>query len=275
MYTPNSTAKKKKVQTHRPTLKSDDKELMLSVLIRNPAAFECAASLLTYEDFSDHERGFALAWKVAKDYFAAEGQLPSKTLMLANVRQALGDDPEFLMESERDELDCWLEKAFDAKHWEEDITSSAAHCTWAIKALKRHLTEQNASAAHAVRENGRVVIDVVGFLDDCRLRQEKINALGDACNAPLKLISAAEWHKQQGKLTFLIPGRAAGETVHGDRGTEKGDENLHGRGHGRRSGHQGLLAGPGTVASHSGVQGGLFHRRGLTDAQRAAGCDPR
>ena len=171
--------KKPQQPTHRGTLKVEAKEEMMCILIRNQAAFDAVQDMLTVEHFSETERGFKVAWRIAKEYYDEEGKLPGKNLMFANVLQALGDDPEYLTESERDELDNWLIQAFDPEYWDQDITTSKQYFNWAIKTVKRHLTEYVATnVGEEIRGAGRVVIDVCKFLDEHRSMQERIESIG-------------------------------------------------------------------------------------------------
>ena len=195
-----SKKKKQAPPTHRGTLKIEAKEEMMSILIRNQAAFDAVQDILAVEHFSDTERGFKVAWRIAKEYYAEEGTLPGKNLMFANVFQALGDDPEFLTESERDELDNWLTQAFDPEYWDEDITTSTRYFNWAIKTVKRHLTEQvTLDVKEEIRDRGRVVIDVCKFLDEHRSTQERIESIG---NDAISTFAPEGWDKQGGIKMF-------------------------------------------------------------------------
>ena len=161
---------------------------MMSILIRNRIAFDSVKDLLTIDHFSDTERGFALVWRIATDYFEEWDDLPGQVLMFAEVRSALGEDPDFLTEAEREELEAWLANAYDDNEWDQDIETSESYAHYAVKSVKKHMTEHVAGQVQKeIKGQGRVVIDVSKFLSEHQQLQDRIESIGndvDSCFAP-------------------------------------------------------------------------------------------
>lgn len=187
----------------RSMLDDHRKEEMLAVLIRNRRALEAVRSHLTPGHVGEISEGYALVWQVVARFYAARGAMPTRKQIEVGLHQALTDMPESGAQQELEEIDEFLDFAFDDGVHGRDISRSRTHREQAVETCKLFLQEVAAAEiSDIIIQNGAVATDLPLMLertiDEIR-HAETMNAA-----APSELFPAG-WDTVP-NLTTLITG---------------------------------------------------------------------
>ena len=132
--------KEKKLATKRNPVSATDKELMMTVLIRNPVAFESARDMLNHEHFGAEDLGYSAVWRAATDFYDNYGDLPDLEFLKAETLRLIAEDPGMLLTDDTEEVEEFLLKAFNPE-WGEDIETNVNWAQWACDTLQKFMEE--------------------------------------------------------------------------------------------------------------------------------------
>ncbi len=154
-----------------------NKEMMMVLVVRHPDVFAVARTVLRPEHFGVSDVGFAIAWRVLLDFWEKFESLPSRELMFAEVDKWLGEHPQELTQEEIEELNSWLDVAYDDQHWGEQV-SDETYVRWGVETLKRFLSEQLAQEISEETVAGsRVVASLPELMSGYQQSIEQIESL--------------------------------------------------------------------------------------------------
>ncbi|MEI8371660.1 MAG: hypothetical protein WCJ35_02380 [Planctomycetota bacterium] len=173
--------KKNDVAAKRNPLSDDDKKLMLTVLIRNPTAFERAKDMLMYEHFDDIDMGYRAVWTAAKNFFEEYEELPTLEFLQAETLRLVREDPGMLIDDDLvDMIDEFLLSAFSPE-WGEAIKTSEPQINWACNAAQMFMEE---ALARRVQDDvrsvkGRITVNMQEILEQACAEAASIASLAD------------------------------------------------------------------------------------------------
>ena len=125
---------------------------MLAVFLRNPEAFQEIHEILTFERLDSYQPSRALPWKKADEFYLEHGELPSHDLLHSMVQDAIHSDPEYLSDTEIDEMGEFLDWVFDSETFDRDPTLPKYRRFAVSNAqmfLRQHVTRQAAKTLQA------------------------------------------------------------------------------------------------------------------------------
>ncbi len=164
----------------RLPLSPRDVETMMAIAIRNQIVFDTFKDVLKYEDFSELDMKYAVVWQTVLNHYAEENKLPSKALLLSETATAMESDPDSMSRVEIDDLNGFIEAAFDPEQWREDVETSEHHASWSIKRIKRYLEDRLVDRTSAgLVDRGRVVADLPSVLTQLHAKAQEIAALAE------------------------------------------------------------------------------------------------
>jgi len=171
---------KKQVIERRATLDEAKTDEMLAVLIRNQEAFENVQDIFQQKHARYLGDDKSLLWKAVKKYHADHEAMPNKGALIADLHQAIRDNPNNLDEEGRAKLDEFVEYAFDDKEHGKNISKSAVHCRVAIETCKKYLEEFNLGELRDMLvKDGTVPIDAVEVMEQKRAELDQALSLTD------------------------------------------------------------------------------------------------
>jgi hypothetical protein len=131
-----------KVTVKRPLTDHDNKRFMMAVLIRNEQAFKAVAPDLTPENFGHYDAMYAVLWKAVLSLHQEFGVLPDDTMLGTEIRNILTASPGELTDPEIEQLEEFLDFAYDDESFRKPIEECDEYVAWAIKVTKLYLEEQ-------------------------------------------------------------------------------------------------------------------------------------
>lgn len=190
------------------------KELMLTVLLRDETSFMTARTQLKPQHFRHEDRRFAMAWNAACDYYDQYQELPGEEEMLAEIEQRVQLVQDELMAEEIESLDESLRRIY--------LTPQAAiKPRYGVEMCKRFILDSLAdNLAHASNEwQGSRPIDLGRLLSQHQEQVQEVESLGAVEEASFP----ADWkpkplHKVTAGLPFwdhFMNGGQAGGEVYG------------------------------------------------------------
>src|ERR1019366_1096176 len=129
-----------KPRKRRPVLTEKSREIMMTILLRNKKAFETALTLLKWEHFSGVSQPMLAVWKIATEFYAANGELPPPEILAGEVSNAIEIDPGILNDPESEAVDAFLKWAFKEGSFPE-IETGERYIKWAVAAAKQVMEE--------------------------------------------------------------------------------------------------------------------------------------
>lgn len=154
-----STHGDKSAQGRRPALERRQKDLLMTVLIRNPKAFEIVRGQLRPDHFGEYEQGYALVWKLVTEFHAAHGALPDGEFIATEFEAYLAMNSGVLEEQEVEKVGQFMKLAFDPKAFDKPVEANDSAVDWALKRVRQFMEEQLA-------EKLKKVVDTGGFYPD-------------------------------------------------------------------------------------------------------------
>ncbi len=105
----------KRVETveFSPRLTTRQKELMLTVLLRDESAFLAVRDRLKAKHFDRDDRRFALVWNALEDHYKEFSELPGGDELMAEVERRLGIVEDELSSDEIEELEEFLSRVYE------------------------------------------------------------------------------------------------------------------------------------------------------------------
>ncbi len=122
---------------------------MLAIAVRNPDAFTAIKVRLTPDLMRRVSQPFAAIWRAALDYHEANGELPDRSLLSAEVSRVIEDENFTLSPSQEQLLDDLIEMIFDDTTYKAPVETSRHHAKWAVETAQKLLTQL---AAEKMRE---------------------------------------------------------------------------------------------------------------------------
>lgn len=175
----NNKKKTKKVQPEdrRNPLDSQKKQQMLAVLIRNPDAFDAVSELLTVDQVNRWSPSMALVWREVKKFYDGFAELPDRGQLYAQLSDELGGNVDLLAKEEQEEIDKFLEYAWDDTEHGKKI-KSPKQLKFAVATCKQFLEENVAHDVHkAVYREGTLPADIPKLLEETRLKLDQVQSL--------------------------------------------------------------------------------------------------
>jgi hypothetical protein len=171
---PEQRRKRTEKIRRRDILTTRDKELMMTLLIRNRLLFEAFQERLTPAEFDEDDRGFSLILHVVRQFWDEHGKLPKKKLLRPLVLQAVDNDGTY-EDDELDDILTLIDTAFDPVEWESPPTGQDFYKV-GEKLCTRFLQERLAEEMmDTIRSNGRMVEDFPEMLLDYGHKAERIS----------------------------------------------------------------------------------------------------
>lgn len=210
---------KKNTIEKRSLLAPRDRETMMAVLIRNKEVFETFREKITEDTFGTLDVGYAFAWQVVNEHYNTYESLPDRNLLMSELESALENYQDALNETERADLEAFVDIAFDDETWKTDLSTSPKHAKVAVNLLKKFLQERLAAKAQEiVKSQSSVPVDLPGVFDTFRTESEEIAAINTGGS---EVTFPEDWDKSGGINmfttglpffdTFFGGGHAAGE----------------------------------------------------------------
>lgn len=172
--------KKKKPPVKRNPLSESEKELMMMVLIRSPLAFERARNILTDEHFGEFNAGYGLLWAATLDYFNKYDELPELEFLQAGINSRIEEDPGLLTDTEEDDVNELVLKAFDPD-WGDKLQTHEPYANWACDVVQKFMEEGLARRLQAelLSTHGRVAEDIPAMLELASAEVSQIASIHD------------------------------------------------------------------------------------------------
>jgi hypothetical protein len=191
---PKKKKAKEQLEDRRSLLDPKMKEQMLAIIIRNPVAFESVKDLLTNEAVSNMGAGLALVWQVVKDFYAQYAELPSAEQLNVELHNWVSADPELLGDEEKEEVDDFVDYAFDRSVHKANLSKSKKHASQAIETCRLLLEEFEVQRLRQlILNNNTVPADLMAALTE----QCNRIALSTSLTTPgIEEVFPSEWEKE-------------------------------------------------------------------------------
>lgn len=206
--------------TRRGTLDIRKKEEMLAIFVRNQEAYEAVADVLKVKHIRAFSEPLAVVWSVVVDYYKEFNKPPRKSLLEAEIQNRVNENPELIVsDEEREEVDDFLDFAFDDKQHGKEIATSDEHVRWALRTCRLFLEEQIALDTQTeLHDHSTVPTDLPSIME----RQMSHMAVARSIEAPpTQKVFSAGWDSEPEAVprpTGVVPfdamtggGPAAGE----------------------------------------------------------------
>jgi len=178
-------AKKNKEVARRAAADPAKKERMMAILIQNDEVYNAVAEALKPELFPSHDMMYSVLWGVVKKFKEEHEDFPDYQLLQAEVSDVLGDDPDLLNDTEIDELNQFIDFAFDKDSFDDNPATSSKYARWAIKQFRAFLEERIAHEARdQIYKDNSVPVNLPDLLDDLQNRVEQVRAVADGTVKP-------------------------------------------------------------------------------------------
>ena len=156
----------------------ENKMRMMAILIQNDEAFKAIQDHLDKEMFPPHDTLYAVLWQAVLDFYEEHEELPDYELITAEVQAKIAEDADMLNDTEVEELDQFLDWAFDEDSFKKGKVNGKTYTRWCIKAAKAFMQEQVAfSTRELVHKDNTVPADLPSLLDEQRLKAEQIETI--------------------------------------------------------------------------------------------------
>lgn len=167
------------VATRRQPIDIRKKEEMLAVLIRNLAAFEATNEMFKITHCKQAiSEPLGLVWKLVKKFHKNYGELPGKVQLESELFDALNENPDILDQQEREEVDEFLEFAWNDEEHGKNISVSKLHVRVATETCKHVLEELIAGEIHdRIQQEGTLPVDLPALLRESQQQVELIQSL--------------------------------------------------------------------------------------------------
>ena len=220
--------RKEKPVQYRGIVSADEKDVMFSVMIRNPDVFTSFKDILLPKSFADCDPLYAVVCEVARKLHAEHGELPARGTLMAAVAAAIEQDPEAIAGVDESDLEIFIDKAFDDHDaWKADLSTSPKYAQWATAFLKKYCEERFMANLHRnSTAHAQILADIPGFFQNMQTELEKIRCIGGP-QAQSFLPRKGDWDKQGGIGIFptglkffdkLLNGGHAPKEVYGTMG---------------------------------------------------------
>lgn len=126
----------------RPALDHGKKNLMMSILLRNPQAMDAVRENLTSDKFTEFDRGYRLLWSTALQYRDQHNGMPGREILMTAVEAADKADPELFNDFEYTALNDLINNTFDPTNFpNEDPVTSSSLLSFCLKTVQMFLHE--------------------------------------------------------------------------------------------------------------------------------------
>lgn len=186
----------------RGLLDATKREQMFATLIRNRQAFETVRGVLTKAALRSFSDAYALVWDVVCLHYDRFNALPKRSVLRAEVHNALNDNPDTLGDDGGREVDELLDYAWDEREHGSDLAYDKEHADYAIEACKQFMEEAIAVELTTVTGGGSVVIDLPRVLEESRTKLSQIQGLTEPA---VDAVFTRNWDTQE--RTPLVPSR--------------------------------------------------------------------
>lgn len=154
------------------------KEQMLSILIRNRHAYNTVIQKFTMDHARSISDFHAAVWSAVVACVNRDGELPTKSNLLAEIHQAKDANPSLIAEEELGYVDEFLEATYSDAAQGADVADSMVASKIAIETCRELMNECIAlDLRDEVLRDGTVPVDVPGLLRRAQIRVEQVGAL--------------------------------------------------------------------------------------------------
>ncbi len=208
----------------RPVMDKQRKERMLAVLLRNVDAFKVVREFLHPEHFSDQDNPYRLIWQKTCEFFDENERLPEAGFLSDEITQAIDADPGRLDETEHEDINNFIDWAWDVKAFDKDPVADVDgfYKKWAVTSAKKFLQERIAAKLKAaVEQKNTVPVDlpsIMAAISDESDRIEGMTADEVKVAFPLgwdKKASLNVWSTGLSFYDFFLGGGQANGEVYG------------------------------------------------------------
>jgi hypothetical protein len=164
----------------RAPVDAQKREEMLAVLVRNQAAFESVSELLTVGEVRKFSGSMAVVWKVVRRFYKKYSELPTKSQLNAALHDYDTNNPDTLSGEDKEDIDDFVEYAFDAKEHGKNVAKSKSACRVAVETCRRLLEEHVARGFQtALTEDGKLPNDLPGHLQSMQAKLDLVASLSE------------------------------------------------------------------------------------------------
>jgi hypothetical protein len=191
----NASKQVKAPEERRAQLDAVKLDEMMAIVIQNEEAYDAVSEILTIKHARRISEGHALVWKKVRAYRKTHGELPAKGSLVADLNNALGENPDALTDDEKQEVDDFIQYAYDVAEHGKDITKSRAHVRVATETCRQFLEEET---IHDLREmvirDGSLPTDLPGVLQQ---KQAELDIIGSLTNGELEKPFPLGWDTRE------------------------------------------------------------------------------
>lgn len=165
----------------RSTLDEQKKEEMLAILIRNEAAFDVVQDILKVSHVRQMSDYHALVWRTVRAYHRTHKALPARGSLMADLHNACKADEGILNEEELNQLDVFIDYAFDDKEHGKHVTRpNSPPARVAVDTCKQFLQEvATTELRDDLLKDGTVPTDLGEAIEAHRTKLDIVESLTD------------------------------------------------------------------------------------------------
>jgi hypothetical protein len=173
-------------------------KLLFSVLLRNENVFVHFNGTLTVEHW--HEEHYRFIYRVLLDFWAGNERLPTEAETYAEIESYREEDPDIISESAEDDLEDFLNFAFDPATFGSDPPSSEKMEAFALKAGKKLLLERFKQVAIEQLLDGVNIDSLSNFFQTAATQSEILTHYEHSSGKSLTFSSG--WDKSESSITL-------------------------------------------------------------------------
>lgn len=170
-------------------------EEMMAIVIQNKDAFEAVVDVLSIKHVRRISEGLALLWRQVRAHHKLHGVLPARGSLVADLHNAINQNPDALTDDEKVEVDEFIDYAYDKTEHGKDIAKSSAHVRVAMDTCRQFLEEES---LHDLRDmavkDGTVPLDIPAILQQ---KQAELDMIGSLTGGELEVPFPAGWDTRE------------------------------------------------------------------------------
>lgn len=164
----------------RAPVDAQKREEMMAVLVRNQAAFESVSDLLTVPEVRKFSGSMAVVWKTTRKFYKKYSELPTRSQLNAALHDYDTNNPDTLSGEDKEDIDDFVEYAFDDKEHGKNLAKSKSACRVAVETCRRLLEEHVARGFQtALTEDGKLPTDLPAHLQATQTKLDLISSLSE------------------------------------------------------------------------------------------------
>jgi hypothetical protein len=182
------------------------KEHMLAVLIRNPDAYDAVSELFKVTQCSkgmgEH---YGTVWKCVREFRTEYGELPGKSQLISEVHNALKANPSLMGDEEREEIDKFIDFAWDDKVHTKNLGKSKNAMEVAVKTCRSVMEELVANEVHdKVFKEGTLPANLATLLQHTQQQLDLVQSISEV-NLDVPFPTGWDKRKDNQMVTTGVP----------------------------------------------------------------------